>query len=156
MKVKLSGFSPASKEDIKSLENDIGSKLPRKYIDFLLSYNGAKPSTNIFAVSEENDCGVNRFIPCKDIFKEQKRLDHISKDMIPIAWAEGGNYVLQNLSNSKIFFWDHEIPEIQIELALDITDFLKKLEPFDVNSVELKDGQVKSAWIDPDFLKSLS
>ncbi|MBU0632394.1 SMI1/KNR4 family protein [bacterium] len=156
MIVKLSGFLPVSKEDIESLENALNRKLPAEYINFLLSYNGAKAATNIFSVSENNDCGVDRFIPCKDIVKELKRIDHVSKNMIPVAWAEGGNYILQNLSNGKIFFWDHEIPEKQIELALDITDFIEKLKPFDVNSIELKDGQVQSAWIDPDFLKSLS
>lgn len=155
MKVKLSGFLPTSKEDIKSLENALGRKLSAGYIDFLLSYNGAKPATNIFYVSEDTDCGVNRFIPCKDVVKELKHIDYISEDIIPIAWAECGNYVLLNLSNGKIFFWDHEIPAKQIELALGILEFLEKLKPFDINSVELKEGQVNSVWIDKDFLKNL-
>lgn len=155
MTVKLGGFLPTSKEDIKSLENALGRKLPAGYIDFLLFYNGAKPATNIFYVSEDTDCGVNRFIPCKDVVKELKYIDYISEDIIPIAWAECGNYVLLNLSNGKIFFWDHEIPDKQIELALGILEFLEKLKPFDTNSVELKEEQVNSVWIDQDFLKNL-
>jgi len=42
-----------------------------------------------------------------------------------------------------------------IKLASSVFEFLESLTPFDLDSVELKDGQVESAWIDPDFLKGL-
>jgi hypothetical protein len=155
MAVKLSNYVPASEKGIKTLEKALGKKLPIEYINFLLSFNAAKPETNIFSISKDSECGVDKFISYQDILKETRLIEHISEDMIPIAWAEGGNYILQNIENGKIFFWDHEIPEKQIELALNISEFLKQLEPFDLSSVELKDGQVKSAWIDEDFLKNL-
>ena len=153
MGVKLIGYSKASKEEIEVLENSLGHKLPEEYIDFLLSYDGAKPATNIFAVGKDNDCGVDRFIPCKDIIRELAHIDHVPKEMIPIAWAEGGNYVIQSVITGKIFFWDHELPDKQVELASVISRFLEQLEPFDADSIELEEGQVDSAWIDPDLLK---
>ena len=155
MAVKLSGYSPALRDEIDALNSSLGGRLPNEYIEFLLSYNGAKPATNIFSVNEGNECGVDEFIPCKTVIKELPRIDHVSKDMLPIAWAEGGNYILLSLVSGKIYFWDHEVPEEPTELATGITEFLDLLKPFDASSVELKEGQVESAWIDPDFLKNL-
>lgn len=152
--VKLRGYSKAAREDIQALENTFRYKLPKEYINFLLSYDGAEPDTNIFSVESNNNCGINRFIPCKDIIQESIYIDHVSQDMIPIAWAECGNYLIISLITGKIFFWDHEIPDKQIELAPSIFAFLEQLEPFDINSVELKEWQVESVWIDPDFLKN--
>ena len=155
MAVELSGFLPASRKDIETLQNVLGRKLPKEYVSFLLLNNGAKPATNIFSVNDNNDCGVDRFIPCKKVINELPRVDRVSENMIPVAWAEGGNYILLDLENGAIYFWDHEAPEELPELAPGITAFVEQLKPFDVNSVELKEGQVESAWIDPDFLKNL-
>ena len=33
--------------------------------------------------------------------------------------------------------------------------FLDILEPFDIKTIQLKPGQVKKVWIDPEFLKRL-
>jgi len=33
--------------------------------------------------------------------------------------------------------------------------FLDRRKPFDINSVQLKPGQVKKVWIDPEFLKRI-
>ena len=58
-------------------------------------------------------------------------------------------------NNQSIWFWDHEIPYPMIKLADNIFDFLESLSPYDTDSVELHEGQVESAWIDPDFLKEM-
>jgi len=155
MTVKIRDVSPVSKVDIDKLSSELGSMLPKTYEEFVLLHNGAKPETNVFKISEDNDCGVDRFIPVSKIRDEIKNIDHVSSTKIPIAWAEGGNYILLDLESEKISFWDHEIPEEQYDLAANINTFIEQLEPFDSSTIELKEGQVESAWIDPDFLKNL-
>ena len=155
MPIKLKDPSLTSMADIKNFERNLGKLLPENYKEFLLNYNGAKPESNTFKIGIDNDCGVDRFIPISKIIDEAKNIDHAYTSQIPIAWAEGGNYILLDLETGKISFWDHEIPEGQVELAPDINSFIDQIEPFDPNSVELKEGQVKSAWIDPEFLKNL-
>ncbi len=155
MPVKISGESAISKIDIDRFTSELGYELPNTYREFVLLHNGAKPEANVLKISENNDCGVDRFIPVSKIKDEIKNIDHVSSTKIPIAWAEGGNYLLMDLDSGKISFWDHEIPEEQHDLAPDISTFIEQLEPFDPSAVELKEGQVESAWIDPDFLKNL-
>jgi len=155
MSVKITKTSPLSKVDIDRFISELGNKLPSSYEKFILLYNGAKPATNIFKVNKDIKCGVNQFIPVSKIKNEIKYIDSVSSTKIPIAWAEGGNYILLDSNTGKIYFWDHEAPETQHELSQDINGFIKQLEPFDVSTIELKEGQVKSAWIDPEFLKNL-
>ena len=86
--------------------------------------------------------------------EERKYLDDVGEKVYPIAWAEGGNYVIvDSEKNAAVFFWDHEEPQNHTSLGDDVYEFLSNLEPFDPDSVELKEGQVESAWIDPEFLK---
>ncbi|WP_353936142.1 SMI1/KNR4 family protein [uncultured Herbaspirillum sp.] len=79
-------------------------------------------------------------------------------DFLPIAYAEGGNY-LCIASGGKdigsIYFMDHEIPglDAMIRLAPSLAEFLESVTPFDSKQIKLKSGQVKKAWINPDFLK---
>jgi len=73
-----------------------------------------------------------------------------------VAWAEGGNYVfVDEGSNGQVFFWDHEEPAKIAKLGDNFDAFLSSLEPFDVKAIEVKPGQVKKAWINPDLLKRL-
>jgi len=118
MPVKVSGESPVSEIEIDRFEHELGHKLPDTFKNFVLLHNGAKPETNMFKISEDNDCGVDRFIPVLKIRDEIKNIDHVSSTKIPIAWAEGGNYLLLDLDSGKISFWDHEIPEEQYVLHL--------------------------------------
>jgi hypothetical protein len=47
-----------------------------------------------------------------------------------------------------VFFWDHELPEKPVELAANFGAFVELLEPFDIQTIQLKPGQVKKVWID--------
>lgn len=53
------------------------------------------------------------------------------------------------------FYWDHEWPDSMVRLPSNFRSFMELLEPFDIASIKLSPGQVKTAWIDPDFLKGL-
>ncbi len=156
MKVKLTKGRTAEKFDIGVLEQKIGEPLISDFLQFVSENDGAEPETNIFKVGLKNESGVNRFIPVKEITNEISRIETLPEKSFPVAWAEGGNYVFINQASSgEVFFWDHEQPENIIKLANSFHFFLELLEPFDVNSIKLKPNQVKKAWIDPDFLKSL-
>jgi hypothetical protein len=156
MRIKLTEGKPASEETIRMLEKALGSRLSDLVKVFLLKHDGAEPESNIFKISGENESGVNCFIPVAEILTERDRIENIPDMAYPIAWAEGGNYVfIDEGKNGAVFFWDHEVPEEITELAPNFEAFLDHLEPFDIKAIHLKPGQVKKAWIDPEFLKRL-
>jgi hypothetical protein len=155
MKVKLQGGKAASEKSILALETGLGCKLSDSFRVFVRVHDGAKPETNIFKINDKNECGVNRFIPADEILKERSNIENIPPKAFPVALAEGGNYVFVDEANrGAVYFWDHETTEIT-ELAPTFEGFLDILRPFDVATVKLKPGQIKKAWIDPDFLKRL-
>ena len=123
---------------------------------FLRFNDGAVQDTNIFKIGDNNECGVNRFIPLDQIPKERTHIENIPKNAYPVVWAEGGNHVsIDEDRGGAVFFWDHEEPEKFTELASNFGSFLDILEPFDVKKVTLKPGQVKKARVDPEFLQRL-
>ena len=156
MSVNFSNPVAMLQSEIDYFAQGAGINMSEKFKKYLQEFNGAEPETNIFSINERNESGVSRLIPVSVMIEEQKYLDNVEKSVFPIAWAEGGNYVVVDFDkNESIYFWDHEEPENQILLGFDVYDFLSKLKPFDADSVELEEEQVESAWIDPDFLKSL-
>ena len=153
MNLKMTKGASASRLDISALEEFVGKPLPQEFKAFLHEYDGADPEPNIFPPNDM--VGVNRFIPAKEILRERQGIENIGAHAIPIAWASGGNFVLLNMdAGGEVEFWDHETAEITT-LANSFDSFLSALRPFSVDDIELKPGQVKSAWVDPDFLKSL-
>lgn len=156
MKIKLTKGRPASQNDIAALERKLGESLPSEFLAFVAQSDGAEPETNIFKIGTTNESGVTAFIPVKEIGNEMPRIENLPDKSFPVAWAEGGNYIFINQTDGgAVFFWDHEQPESIVRLASGFRSFLELLEPFDVTTIKLKPGQVKKAWIDPDFLIGL-
>lgn len=155
MSVKLKKSRSLREAEILAFEKSSGVVLPKEYRDFVRACDGAVPESNIFPIGDGNDSGVNEFIPLRKTLPERKFVDHVTVDFLPVAWAEGGNYVCLELENGGVFFWNHEDPSNTAKLAVSFGEFLEMLTPFDVDDVKLKPGQVKKAWIDPDFLKGL-
>jgi cell wall assembly regulator SMI1 len=144
-----------SEAEVRAIEGALGVELPPDYREFVVLQDGAEPDTNIFSVGNGNDSGVNRFIPLRETHSERRYIDDVSVEFLPVAWAEGGNYVCLDLRRGGVFFWDHEEPSGDLKLAEGFSQFLEMLAPFDVKNVELNPGQVRKVWIDPDFLKGL-
>jgi hypothetical protein len=156
MKVQLnSEGAPASELELERLRRAIGSEPPSDYVDFLSSRNGCRVETNVFRVDETNDSGVNTFLDVGRVIDEKAALGgRLSRHAWPVADAEGGNYVCLRREESGtwcVVFWDHEL-EQETVLSSTFSAFLESLEKFDLASVELKPGQVISAWIDPSLL----
>lgn len=155
MKISLKDGKSASKKDVEKLEAALGCPISESFRRFVGENDGSKPQSNRFPVGKDNGAGVDRFIPVSEILAERQYIDDIPNQAYPIAWASCGNYVLLDDGHGgQVYFWDHELPDENIiKLANNFDEFLSMLEPFDINSIELKPGQVKKVWIDPEFLK---
>lgn len=156
MKVQLkSEGAPATEPELDRLRRAIGSEPPSDYVAFLSLRNGCRVEANVFRVDKANDSGVNTFLDIARILDEKASLGgQLSVQSWPVADAEGGNYVCLRQEETGawcVVFWDHELEQ---ETALNSTfsAFLESLEGCDPASVELKPGQVISAWIDPSLL----
>ena len=155
MRVELTKGSSASEKDIAFLAQKLGTQLPPDLLAFLHLHDGAEPEPNIFKIGATNEAGLNGFIPVREIAREAQNIENLSAGSFPIAWAEGGNYIIiDRASGGAVFFWDHELPGGPTKLADSFQSFLDLLEPFDATTIQLKPDQLISAWIDPDVLKS--
>lgn len=157
MKVALKGGRQAAESDISALEAVIGQPLNGQFRSFIAAHNGAVPEENSFPVDDVAHMGgVNEFIAVEDIISKRIYLDDIAPRAYPVAVSAGGNYViLDEDQGGAVFFWDHEVEGGVSKLADSFGAFLDMIEPFDASAIKLDRGQVKRAWIDPDFLKQL-
>jgi hypothetical protein len=156
MAIKLKNGKPASHGAIEHFEKLLGCKLSDSFLSFIRSHDGAVPEANTFKIGDKNGSGVRQFIPIIEIEKERSYIENISSMAYPIATDDSGNFILIDESRGgAVYFWDHEMPLEMIQLASNFSEFLDSLAPFDINTVQLKPGQVKRVWIDPEFLKKL-
>ena len=131
---------PASIYEIEAFEEEVlNVRLPEEYKLFVQRYNGAKPESNVFEINATNESGVNQFIPLANLQEQRAQVvGRLAKKYLPIAWAEGGNYVCLNLDDGSVSFWDHEDSAEPTRLAGSFSDFLDVLRPFDPSSVKLR------------------
>ncbi|MGD0890018.1 MAG: SMI1/KNR4 family protein [Terracidiphilus sp.] len=142
MTVKLQNGTPASEEAIVAFESGLGLRPSDSYLAFLRTQDGAEPENNLLRGND--DVSVNGFIPLAEIMKERRYIENIPEKGYPVAWSACGNYVfIDEARNGAVFFWDHERPEKITEVAINFGVFLDLLEPFDINTIVLKPGQVK-------------
>ncbi|MGF1877391.1 SMI1/KNR4 family protein [Photobacterium frigidiphilum] len=94
----------------------------------------------VFMSSDGEEFGVIR--------KGQPPFPAELSNMKVIAKDECGNYFIEELHS--VLFWDHEL-STTLHLAKTYDEFLLGCK--NPSEVVLKSGQVKSAWIDPDFAK---
>lgn len=164
MKIETHGSTaPPSASEARTIQAAIGIELSKDYLDFLQRFNGAFFSDNVFGIAGGNHSGVTQAIPFEKVPYEKSLIDQTGDfGFIPVAYAEGGNYVCfatRGGDAGKIYFCDHEIPgrEAFILLAGSLTEFLDLLEPFSGASVQPTREQTEQGrvWIDPDFLKQI-
>lgn len=157
MKVRLKRTKSLPESVVSNFESRIGRKLPEEYRRFVLKADGAEPDTNVFSIDGDGESGVNRFIPLEGTLREQQYVKgEVEFSVLPVAWAECGDYVCLNLENGEVYFWDHEAPITRKrwrKLSGSFDEFLNSLSPFDAGNVTLKPGQVREVWVDPEFRK---
>ena len=153
MKIHLHNGGQAKVSDVLNVEMLFGSKLPNDFKKFIQEFDGATPEPNVYCFNNDQFfCGVNKFIPIDKICKEAELIK--TPHFIPIAFAEGGNYVLLNSNNGSIVFWDHETEE-KITIASFFSDFIENLEPLSSRLNINDEPVIESAWIDPEFLRQI-
>lgn len=157
MSVEMISVNPPITEDeLLRLLDESSVSFPKDYLDFVRRHNGCRPEPNVFTLDESSQFSVTEFYPVDRVISERSKLQgRLPKDAWPIAYTESGNLVLLSLESEwMVHVWDHEVEECE-RAASTFTDFLSMLSPFSADDVELAPGQVVSAWIDPEFLRSL-
>lgn len=144
-----------AEQDIQRLASRMGAALPKAYLRFVEAHDGAVPESNSFAVGDDNKSGVRQFVSVADAVSMTDAVAGFPSGMIAIAEDGCGNLVYLDPRTEEILFWDHEIEGPDQWLAIDMDAFLRLLKPFDKSAIELKPGQVRSAWIDSDFLEKM-
>src|SRR5215475_2414181 len=119
------GKGPLAPGRLAQAETRMGVSLPAGYREFMLEYNGGKPSKRDFAFAEEagpyTDGSVRRFYPIEDsagsslesVHKVLCRVEppRVPRDMLPIADDSFGNQICIGISGPRcghVYFWDHE------------------------------------------------
>lgn len=162
MIIKLAGVkNTPTHNDIKDVELRLGYRLPQSFLDTLPKINGAKPDLNEFDVpGEKSQSGVGEFLEFSRIPEAAKISDLASLgNIFPIAIAEGGDKICISADQEDfgaVLFWDHERVQQRedlIYIADSLNLFLDLLRPIDASEIKIVPGQVKKAWINPEFLK---
>ena len=147
--INIESNSRIASQKVKDFERELKAELPKDYFDFLVRYNGGKPSADTFEYKLRDGRswtgGVQDFLGFdvenwkNIIFFSHMRGDRVPENMIPIANDEGGNFVLLTISGQdkgKVLFWDHDEESEDDEpptndnlyfIANSFTEFLEKL-----------------------------
>jgi hypothetical protein len=136
--------------EIREAEFQLGCALPLSYRAFVTKHDGATPESNIFSTSG-NQSEAREFVHVREAASLRTNIEGFPREGIPVAADSCGNYVWLDPRTGEVFFWDHELEGIGEKIADGFDAFLEGLQPFDAKSIELKPGQVISAWIDPKF-----
>jgi hypothetical protein len=103
---------PLSPVRLAEFEVQLAHPLPQDYRLFLLQHNGGRPDCPLLAIPDCHDeaviayfTGIDR--PNWDLIDWMTELeDDLAGQFLPIAFDPGGNAVLLDLTNGKIFYWD--------------------------------------------------
>ncbi len=156
MTIELIGGGSASASALRTAEAYLGVRLPPAYVDFVREHDGCRPPSNEFPIGDSMDDAdsVVRFVPVAEASNVASTIGLPAK-MWPVARAEGGNYVLLDLSAGEaVKYWDHETGELAL-VAANFRAFLSLLRPFDPSQVELDPEDVIDVWVDPEFRKEI-
>jgi hypothetical protein len=133
-----------SRAQVEKFEELIGAKLPSDYRDWLLEFNGGRPSPKRMEFVEHGTStgsdvhwiygiGSPDWADVNDSYVTFKR--RIPHACLPIARDSGGNQYLLDLIAGGIWFWNHEegteSPEDRSNMSFcanSFTDFLGRLQ----------------------------
>lgn len=117
---EMSSVGPKlAEKDVVQFEKDLRCPLPASYKEFLLKFNGGRPTPHHYLVPgwHYQHSLVNDFygiVPGQynDLEENIELLeDRLPKGFIPIADDPGGNCILISLdgeTRGRVYFWDHE------------------------------------------------
>lgn len=162
LNIKTRDALPGPSSDVVSeVERKIGRPLPSEYVASLQTLNGAYFDPNEFSLPDGHNAGVPQFLPFNDVIQHMEYMEQTQVlGYLPIARAEGGNYVCLSLCDGdfgRVYFWDHEVPGYDAfsRIGDSLNEFLNSLRPFEIGDVFLDPARIKEVWVDPEFLKNL-
>jgi hypothetical protein len=153
--IKIKSVEPYSDSELSELEVCSGVSVADELRKFFNEYNGARFSPIGLQGDVRGDVGISGFLSIAQILIEVRRFKFRS-GYIPIALAEGGNYVVIDLVSMGVLFLDHEVEDGYRKVAAGVDDFVKGLIPNADIQDDFSDMKVKSVWIDPAFLASIN
>lgn len=165
-------FNKAVFEEFLAKEN---LHINETYISFLEIHNGGQPESNIvktkdsteeFSINDIYGVGLEEYSNIIDVYYRYK--DRMPVGYLAIAYTEGGNLVcidtnVESTSLGAIYLWDHdnELPDDEFKSEIycvsdTFTDFIEMIHEYDGKDIEELGYEVKSVWIDPDFLNEIN
>lgn len=152
--------------EFKKFLETLDFELPDDYTAFLKGSNGGQPEENIVKIGFDDSLSffITSFlgIGTKDEIDDIKWNVNVLKDRIPtgyvpIARAEGGNFICINLNHDnwgQIYLWLHE-EEIVYRIAPSFNELMRTIKSYDPSVEDLNDYKVLNVWIDHKFLEEI-
>lgn len=148
MGISLPNAGAASDASLAALAEKYGD-LPAGYVEFLAVHDGVRPPSNVLEGTNYT-VGVNRFLPAAEIIGRAESVEGLSSDLLPFGEDDSGNFVCIGADDHRVYFWDHEVDDNKV-ISETFDEFLARLEPFDISSIQLKPGQAKRVWANSGF-----
>ncbi len=148
MAISLARTGAASDASLKALTEKYGD-LPPEYVEFLAIHDGVEPPSNVLS-GTNYEVSVSAFLPASHVIDNANSIEGLSRGLLPFGEDGSGNFVCIGADDHRVYFWDHEIDNDKV-IAESFSEFLERLEPFDLSSMTLKPGQDLGGWVDPDF-----
>lgn len=113
--------APTDESRVIALETRLGTRLPEEYRQFILDFNGGRPSPDCFELALRagpyTGSVVDYFLSV-DVADEMN-IDNVlgwlrgrkPRALLPIASDPGANYVMLGIEGDvrgKVYFWNHE------------------------------------------------
>ncbi len=175
MPVKISRANGRlDRDQIKRVEKLIGDPFPDDYRTFLLQTNGGDPEANrVETMDRVQSLRIRSFFGVVGQQRDDDLLHNrdgyegrLPAGVVAVADDDSGNLICLSLRSDDfggVYLWDHEMEADEgcepsfanmHLIAHSFHELLDRIEPFDPSS-NLKEGQVKSVWVDPDFLREM-
>jgi hypothetical protein len=135
---------PTGKEfdaQIGALQEVVAAKLPKDYIDFVRAYGGYAFETRLAFGVEKGRTSVDVLSgftggDAYDVIAQVERLE-LPEGLVPVLRDPGGNFVLVDVEDGTVLFYDHEADDADAEdmtlfpLADSLEEFVESWEPME-------------------------
>lgn len=151
-KIKISRSITIKDEDIRFIENKYQVNYPMPYRHFMLKYNGGKLTPSSFNFENSDEGSDMQYLFSINVEEEYKNLldvcstyvdtKRLPANLMPIGRDSGGNLICISTRNDNsygcIYFWDHELENIEYNItsiSSDFESFLNKLYTIDLEDL---------------------
>ena len=124
---------------LEEFEQNLGTRLPHDYREFLIKHNGGKPTPNAYDIPNNGSSGLHHSYGLHEHnhadLREIKKTycNRISDDLLPIFDDAFGNEICIGIGKenyNKVFFWMHDKPlgeDNFVKISDSFSEFLNKL-----------------------------